>query len=438
MIVPTPRLLWGAALVVFPLSTLATASPALSGPAILILGAGALLILGDALLSKDCLDGIEIQSQKLVRLSLHRPGSFSLSLRETRTKGRTIRLAPVLPLGLQSSEGDRWVNLTGDGTYRLQWPIEGRSRGRWPVQACQAEQRSFLGFWMHRREFPLVGEVRIYPSLMEDRKSLAPFFLRRGPLGSHQRRQVGRGREFEKLRDYLPGDSVDDIHWKASARRDKLVTKEYQVERTQEVIVLVDSSRLSAKKVSQEPNLEKRIRAALLLSLATRQYGDHFGLITFSDRILQYLPPRGGSAHFQSCREALYTLETQGVSPDFVEVATFLRTRFRRRALLIFLTDLSDPALAEDFLRGSLLLGRDHVVLVCSLVSPDIALLFTQKADSIPKLFERLAGHLVWKRLRALSLSLRKQGVTLAHLPAETFSAEVIGRYLRVKERQLL
>src|SRR5262249_57242960 len=119
---------------------------------------------------------------------------------------------------------------------------------------------------------PVQAEVRVYPNLIAERKKLAALFLNRGPLGLHARRQVGKGRDFEKLREYVPGDSFDEIHWKATARRAKPITKVFQIERTQEVYVVLDASRLSSRNTKSGTSiLERQITAALILGLATEQ-----------------------------------------------------------------------------------------------------------------------------------------------------------------------
>src|SRR5690606_8645271 len=100
--------------------------------------------------------------------------------------------------------------------------------------------------WAVRGSSACEIELRVYPDLSKERKTVAAFFLNRGMFGLHAHRMVGRGREFERLREYMPGDSYDEIHWKATARRGTPITKVFQVERTQEVYVVIDASRLTS------------------------------------------------------------------------------------------------------------------------------------------------------------------------------------------------
>jgi uncharacterized protein (DUF58 family) len=219
---------------------------------------------------------------------------------------------------------------------------------------------------------------------------------------------------------------------------------------------LVDSSRLSARPLCAAPRpdtapdsgapetlaatpLEHFISAALLLALAAERQGDFFGLITFSDKVDRLIPARNGKAHYSTCRDTLYLLEPKTVSPDFEEVAIFLRQRLRRRALLVFLTSLDDPALAENFVRGVDLIRRQHL-LVANMIQPaGVQPLFTD-ADigSVDDLYRHLGGHLLWNKLRQLQKVLERRGVRLGLFPQGRLSAEIISQYLNIKRRQIL
>jgi uncharacterized protein (DUF58 family) len=262
--------------------------------------------------------------------------------------------------------------------------------------------------------------------------------LRQGVSGAHSMRQIGRGREFEKLREYLPGDSMDEIHWKATARRGRPISKVFQVERTQEVYVVIDASRLSGRAAGEENTLERSIAAGLIVGAAAEKRGDLFGLAAFSDRVEAFVRARSGKAHYAACRDAIYELQPRPVSPDFDEIATFLRLRLRRRALLLFLTSLDDPVLAENFARATKVLARRHLVLA-GMVRPESARrLFEGDVESVEDVYRELAGHLSWKRLKELEGVLARQGVRLSVIEPGHFSSSVIGIYDSVKQRQLL
>ena len=106
------------------------------------------------------------------------------------------------------------------------------------LNSAFVECASPLGLWASRKQVPVQSEIRVYPNLLSERKNLAALFLNRGTFGIHAQRQVGKGRDFEKLREYVPGDGYDEIHWKATARHGKPITKVFQIEKTQEIMSL--------------------------------------------------------------------------------------------------------------------------------------------------------------------------------------------------------
>src|SRR6185369_7248113 len=149
--------------------------------------------------------------------------------------------------------------------------------------------------------------------------------------------------------------------------------------------------------------LERFVTAAMILGMAAEQQGDQFGLIAFSDRVLSFVRARGGPAHFAACRHRLYTLQPQPVTPDFEELCSFLKLRLRKRALLIFLTSLDDPFLAESFVSSSEMLARQHLLLVNTLRPTHARPVFEDgNVARTDDLYRQLGGHLQWQRLREL------------------------------------
>jgi uncharacterized protein (DUF58 family) len=315
------------------------------------------------------------------------------------------------------------------------WKWTAHRRGLYRIDAVYLEARSLWGMWQVRRKDAVAMEVRVYPNLRRNDDLKA---LRQGVSGVHAMRQVGRGREFEKLREYMPGDGFDEIHWKATARRGRPITKVFQVERTQEVYVVIDRSRLSARAVGDETVLERQIAASLIVGAAAEKRGDLFGLAAFSDSVDAFVRARNGKAHYSALRDAIYQLQPKAVTPDFDEIATFLRLRLRRRAMVLFLTSLDDPVLAENFARATKLLARRHLVLA-GMLRPVVAhRLFEEDVETVEDVYRGLAGHIAWRRLKELEAVLARQGVRLSVIEPESFSSALIGIYDSVKQRQLL
>ena len=189
----------------------------------------------------------------------------------------------------------------------------------------------------------------------------------------------------------------------------------------------------------QPSTLERFVSAALVLGLAAEQQGDLFGVLTFSNKVEKFIRAKNGKAHYSACRDALYTLQSQIVSPDFDELCTFIRLRLRRRALLVFLTSLDDPVLADSLVRNMDLIRRQHLVLVNMLQPPGVAEVFSNSnLATVDDLYQHLGGHLLWRNLRELEKVLQRRGVAFSLLKDERLSVQLVSQYLGVKRRQLL
>ncbi len=471
MLIPQTRLLTLVALGVAPAAVLGGLRPELTFPAALCGGALLLAAVVDGWLGAGRAGrGLRFEFPEVVRLTKGRTGTIPLVVGNERPGGpaRVLRLGLDLPASVATPREELAVALAaGAGRTLLPWPCTPGRRGRFACGRLYYQEASLLGLWAVRRSAgpgPAGCELRVYPDLRAERRQSAAFLSRRGP-GSHARRQVGRGREFEKLRDYVAGDSIEDISWKATARRQRPVSKVFQVERTQEVYVILDASRLSARpaatapllpagaggSVAGEPGpapepvtvLERYVASTLMLCLAAERQGDLFGLAAFSDQVRQFLRARHGPAHFGTCRETIYALEPAPVSPDFEELGAFLRLRLRRRALLLILTSLDDPTLAESFVRGVESLSRQHLVLVNTLRPAGAVPLFAD-ADggaavrTTEDVYRRLGGHLQWQRLRESGHRLRRLGVQFTLLDPARMTEQLVTQYVSVKQRQIL
>jgi uncharacterized protein (DUF58 family) len=437
MIVPRTRLLiWFAALAL-PLAALATTVPGAMWISVAGLVAFAVVIGFDTRGASSALGDLSVEFPQVVRLQRSQEGFIPVRIRNGRATARVVRFGLAFPRQVRADMPEIVSQLpAGTESLALKWNCQPTARGLFFLSQYFLEVNSRLGFWAFRAARKTACELRVYPNFLDERKHVAALFLNRGHLGIHAQRQAGKGRDFEKLREYIPGDSYDEISWKASAKRGRPVTKVFQVERTQEVYVVLDASRLMARDSSV---FERYITTGLLLGIAAEQQGDAFGMIAFSDRILHFARARSGKSQFDVCREMLYALQPQGVTPDFDEAASFIRTRLRKRALLVFLTALDDPAIGESFLHAMDLICRQHLILVNMLRPAPARPLFSgPDVKSADDIYGKLGGHLLWHDLSELGKVLQRRGVRFSLLEKEGLSAGLVSQYVNVKAMQLI
>ena len=452
MIAPRSILIWLTGLVLVPAALVTAAEPTML---LLLLGAATVIAAGavaDAIAVGDRLKEIEVQAPAITRLSKGVESKVALQI--SNPSDKAISLLVILPTdrNIGCEQIDKWVDIPAKSARTVEFSCLPAVRGKYELQRCCIAMSSPLKLWMKRISLPCDAEIRVHPDLMSERKRISAVFLNRGGVGSHIQRQVGRGREFDNLREYVAGDGYDEIHWKATAKRARPITKVLRIERTQEVNVIIDASRLSAR-TPDSPHLsadeidnpaattmlERFVTAAMILGLAADKQGDRFGVMSFSDRVDNFVRAKTGRGHYRACRDALYALQPQMVAPDFSELFAFIRMRLRRRSLLVFLTCLDDPIVAENFAHCLPLIARQHLVVVNMIRPWGVGKLFTGETPaSVNEIYSRLGGHLRLQQLEALQKDLQHTGANFNLLDNESLCPKLVSQYINLKHRQLL
>ena len=432
MMVPARLLILLSAVIVVPAMALIPLRLTWAAPAALVVFAFLAAAAFDGFLGARRAQEVGIEAPPFLRLTLRRASSVSLVLRNASPQSVAARMALVLPDGVTSDQVVHEVNVPTGGSS-LDWPLTGEIRGEWRLRQVRIETGSPFGLWNIRPARAVDCQLRVYPDLRD--RATAALFQRRETAGARGHRQIGKGREFDRLRQFVPGDSYEDVYWKGTAKRGSPVVKLYRLEHSQQVYVALDCSRLSAL----DARLDGYVDAALHLALCSERQGDRFGLILFSDRVHSIVEARRGSAHFRLCRDAIYNAQPRRVNPDFGEVCGSLQRKLRRRSLLVFLTCLEDAMLAESFERDVSIMARRHLLLVHLMRSTESRPVFAgHPPGDLDQAYAALAGQLQWNRIRRLQLALQNRGVRLSMLDAHQAKQQVAAAYLDIKRRQLL
>lgn len=433
MIRPAAALVWLVGLVGAPLGVAAAVWPELSWVLLAVVVLLGFVSAVDVWFGRARLAGMEALSEDDGQMAQAREGALTVRLRKPVELAGHGRAGLALPASFACEAEEMGLALkAGEREYALTWRMTPRERGRYPLRALYVSLRSPLGLWECGRALDLALDVCVFPDAGKYGSLLARV---RGQMGARLMRQVGKGREFEKLREYAPGDGFDEIHWKATARRGTPVTKVYQTEKMQEIYAVVDVSRLMARRFGDHSALDEYLRVALLLGTAAEQRGDKFGVILFHREVSRFLRARNGKAHYAACRQAMFDAQPEPVPADFFELAAFLRTRVPKRSLLFLLTALDEPSAAASLDKASWLLGQRHLPYVVMLQPGGVAPVLASHDED---LYAGLAGHLQWRALRELEMSLRTHGVRFHMVEPGALAAKVLGLYDEVKQRQLL
>jgi uncharacterized protein (DUF58 family) len=261
---------------------------------------------------------------------------------------------------------------------------------------------------------------------------------RRREAGFRNLRRLGEGRSFESLREWSPGDDSRAIDWKATARRGHLVTRQYEDERRQHVMILIDAGRMMTAEIHGRSRLEAAIDAALELAHSAVRHDDDVGLLVFADEILAYVPPARGRRALRQVLEGLATIEGRLVEPHYPAAFAFLATRSRRRALSVLFTDVIDRTASEALVSHAGSLRPRHLPLAVTLRDPAIDLLATTRPTTESGAFERAAAEELLEAREGALADLRRRGLLVLDTLPDRAATEVVEHYDRLKRRALV
>jgi len=324
-------------------------------------------------------------------------------------------------------------------TWTGQYQVQPLRRGDYTFGNVNLRWRGPLGLIVRQGKVDLSAPVKVYPNLLEVRRY--DLLLKRNrlqELGLRHARLFGEGTEFERLREYSPDDEYRRIDWKATARRHRPITVEYQTERSQNVMVVLDIGRMMQSPVAHIAKLDYVINAALLLAYVVTGKGDKMGMMSFADNVGQYLRPRQGRGQFYRMLELLYAVEPQPVEPDYRQALTYLATKLRRRALVVIFTDLSGGISMQSLVSNVSVLAQRSLPLVVTISDPEVVSVSQQRPFNSLSVYQRAAAGQLLDERRLVLDQLQRQGVLTLDVPANQLSIAVINRYLELKAKTMI
>ena len=294
-----------------------------------------------------------------------------------------------------------------------------------------------LGLAWLRSTAPGTDVVRVQPGIRyfyrEKKHSVRRPLHEMGPRRTRMRAE---GSEFESLREYVKGDDPRTIDWKASARRQRFVVRNYQAERGQHVVLAIDAGRHMRETILDRERADIALAACMLLANRAQAYGDRLGVMVFDERIRHLSPPR--RVNLSRLAETLTGVETRMVEPNYpLAMATLGRT-FRKRSLVVLLSDVIDETVSRALVRSLARVARMHLPLAVTIGNPDLKQAARQVAGNDAQAFRRAAAtELVQARALALQ-AMRRSGILVVDVPPEQTLAATLDQYMVVKERGLL
>jgi len=429
-VIPSPRLLW-AVLVVAAVAIAVSIFPEFQLPWT-ALAAGFLVL---ALL--DAFAGLRLPAPVLAR---HVPGSLALGvssevrLRVANAAGMRVRLElhDHHPPSFEADGLPRRLELGRAEWREVVYQVRPVARGETEFGAAEVRLYSPLGLWFIKRFAGNPTPVRVYPNF----RALAKYTLlatdnRLSQIGVLQVRRRGEGMEFHQLREYRQGDAQRAIDWKATSRTQRLIAREYEEEKDQRVMLVIDCGRRMASKDDELSHFDHALNAALLLAHVALRQGDAVGMMTMAG-VNRYSEPRKSVAAVNAILNQVYDIEPTLSVPDYNLAARDVMRQLRRRSLVIVLTNLRDED-DETLLPALKLLRTRHLVVLASLREAIISRALSARVDS----FDRAVTHAAAAEyLAARERTFRRIGASGAvclDVEPERLAISLVNRYLELK-----
>jgi uncharacterized protein (DUF58 family) len=347
----------------------------------------------------------------------------------------SIREAMPAPLG---GMNDRRLELRpGErlGERVVVKPVHrGRAAGGW--LALRVLGPLGLVWRQERRELP--WDITVFPPLEGAATRALPAAARRREAGRREVRRLGAGRLFESLREWVPGDDTRLIDWKATARRGKPIARQYEDERRQQVMIMLDAGRLLTAETGEGSRLEAAVAAALRLAAAAVEHDDDVGILVFADTVQRYAPPARGRRALRAVLDALAAAEGRVAESDYPAAFRYLAARSRKRSLTVLFTDVIDRTASDALVSHAGTLRPRHLPLAVTLRDPALEHAATARPTRETAAFERAAAEELLQARDAALSAMRRQGVLVLDVAPRGAAEAVVERYRQLKRRGIL
>jgi uncharacterized protein (DUF58 family) len=376
------------------------------------------------------------------RLRFARSGDTRVLLGESATV--TLTVENPGPRRLRADIRDAWQPSAGARPHHLRVNLPAGARApltitlapdrRGDKAAAAVTVRSFgpFGLAARQRRRTSPWTVRVLPPFRSRRHLPEKLSALRQLEGQHRALLRGQGSEFDSLREYVIGDDVRSIDWRATARRRDVMVRTWRPERDRRILIVLDTGRTSAGRVGGVPRLDASMDAALLLTALAARAGDRIDMIAFDRRVRARVTGAPRPVVLSAVAHALATIEPELVETDAAALASAALTAARHRCLIVLLTDLNPTATEEGLLPRLPLLAARNEVLIAAVADPALAEMASSRSDAAG-VYGAAAAEQARAGRQRISALLQRLGARVVDAPPERLPASLADAYLALK-----
>lgn len=414
------------------------ADQTLRTPLLLTDGGIVVIALIDALLALRPLAAVERRVARV--LSIGRPNAVTLEVRSRVGRALRVWINDDLFSTAECTELPLQLELPARGRQAVRYHLLPRQRGSFVLGDHHLRYRSPLGLWIRQQRIVASDAVHVYPDVQAVRTF--ELLAQKNREAAHLRtsRQRGGESEFERLREYRRGDEYRSIDWKGTARRQKLISREYQLESNQNLMFLLDSGRLMTAETAGLSLFDHALNSTLMLSHVAARGGDNVGLMVFDNKVRMYAPPTGGANATARILKLTYDLHPALVETNFEAAFAQLGIACRKRSLIVLFTQIVDEVAGKELLRLLRGVKPRHLPILILFRDSDVDELLDPAAGppSEVNLYVRAAAAELTLFRDKVVRELRQRGALVLDVPTRDLTPALLNRYLEVKAQHLL
>ncbi|AWH34836.1 MULTISPECIES: DUF58 domain-containing protein [Stenotrophomonas] len=360
-----------------------------------------------------------------------------VGLRLQAARAQYVQVFDLAPGGWPVEDLPQRLQLRAGHASTLHYHVQPPQRGRYRFDGVHLRLRSPWRLWWQQRTLPPALEVRVYPNFVPlTRFALFSADQASRLVGAHVKRRRGEGTDFHQMREYRTGDSLRQLDWKATARARKLISREYQDEKNQQLLLMLDSGRRMLASEGGLSHFDHALNASLVVAYLALRQGDAVGLFAAGGE-RRWVAPQRGMGTVQHLLRASYDLQPQPVATDYLAAATEVSLRQQRRALVMLVSNVRDEDI-EDLLAAVRLLQRRHLVCVASLRERELEAVLDGEVNTLEEAAQAGATALYLQQRAQAHDALRAEKVMVLDVTADALPAALVERYLSVKREGLL
>ncbi|MCG8373584.1 MAG: DUF58 domain-containing protein [Balneolales bacterium] len=382
-----------------------------------------------------------IEASRIVaqRLSNGDENPVRISIRSNYSTSAWLEVIDEIPHQFQVRDFTLRMHLNPNQEQSLNYTLRPTSRGEYHFGDIRVFASTFIGFVSRRSTIEQTRMVPVYPSFIQMRKfEMYAISNRLSDLGIKKIRRIGHTMEFDQIKEYVPGNDVRSINWKATARSGNLMVNLYQDERSQQVVNVIDMGRVMKMPFNGLKLVDYAINTSLVISNIALLKEDKAGLLTFTNKELTVVKPEKRRTHIQRIQETLYNLDTNFLESNYERLLVGLKTYLNQRSLILLYTNFETYSSLERQLPYLQRIAKDHLLVTIFFENTELTDLLEEESRSISDIYIKTVAEKFNYEKKQIVKSLTQHGIHSILTPPKELSVNAINKYLELKARGLI